>query len=283
MHDRCQRPTECLTARRAQTILARCYELDARRAGPMDATYTEPTFIFAAVVVFAAIFVRALTGFGAALVLVPLLSLVWDLRQVVLLTAIVQVTAGFPVALGSRRQADRATLVPLLAGSICGLVLGAFLLAVLPLDWLRRGLGVLTLLFGISRFTPFAARVITEPSRRLRLLGLPVGFGGGMLTGMIGTGGPPIVAYLQFRLAAAAARRATLLVYFMVLDFVRLPTYLRSGLGSRALFLTVVALIPFALFGTATGNYAHGRLSERVVSTAIAILLVLTGVSLLVK
>ncbi len=249
----------------------------------MDATYTDPTFVFAAVVVFAAIFVRALTGFGAALVLVPLLSLVWDLRQVVIVAAIVQATTGFPVALGARKQADRAALVPLLVGSLCGLALGAFLLAILPLDWLRRGLGLLTLIFGISRFTPIAARVVAEPGRRLRLLGLPVGFGSGMLTGMIGTGGPPVVAYLQFRLATVGARRATLLAYFMVLDFVRLPTYLGSGLGSRGLVLTAVALIPFAILGTATGNYAHGRLSERIVSLGIAILLVLTGVSLLVK
>ena len=249
----------------------------------MDATYADPTFAFAAVVVFAAIFVRTLTGFGAALVLVPLLSLAWDLRQVVLLAAIIQATTGFPVALGARRQAARAALVPLLAASLCGLALGAFLLAVLPLDWLRRGLGALTLLFGISRFTPLAARFIADPSRRLRLLALPVGFGSGILTGMIGTGGPPIVAYLQFRLATHAARRATLLLYFMVLDLVRLPTYLGSGLGSRRLVLTAVALIPFALLGAAAGQYAHGRLSERIVSGAIAILLLLTGVTLVVQ
>ena len=57
---------------------------------------------------------------------------------------------GFPVAIGARKQADRWALVPLLAGSLCGLVLGAFLLAILPLSWLRHGLGVLTLIFGIS-------------------------------------------------------------------------------------------------------------------------------------
>ena len=74
----------------------------------MDATYASPTFAFAALVVFAAIFVRSLTGFGAALVLVPLLSLVWDLRQVVLIAAIVQVATGFPVALGARTTGARA-------------------------------------------------------------------------------------------------------------------------------------------------------------------------------
>jgi uncharacterized membrane protein YfcA len=247
----------------------------------MDATYASPTFAFAALVIFVAIFVRSLTGFGAALVLVPLLSLVWDLRQVVLIAAIVQAATGFPVALGARRQGSRPALVMLLIGSLCGLVVGAFLLSFLPLTWLRRGLGVITLVFGLSRFTPIAARVSPTPTRRLNLLGIPVGFAGGILTGAIGTGGPPIVAYLHYRLNTPAARRATLLLYFMVLDIVRLPGYLRLGIGSTTLLWTGAALIPFAIVGAACGNYAHGRLSERLVAGAIAILLVLTGLLLL--
>ena len=247
----------------------------------MDATYASPTFAFAALVVFAAIFVRSLTGFGAALVLVPLLSLIWDLRQVVVLAAIVQVATGFPVALGARRQAARPALVLLLLGSLCGLAVGALLLGFLPLPWLRRGLGVITLVFGLSRFTPIAARSAPAPTRRLNLLGIPVGFAGGILTGAIGTGGPPVVAYLHYRLATPAARRATLLLYFLILDAIRLPGYLRLGLGSTTLLWTGAALLPFALLGAACGSYAHGRLSERIVAGSIAILLVLTGLLLL--
>lgn len=248
----------------------------------MDATYASPTFAFAALVIFAAIFVRSLTGFGAALVLVPLLSLVWDLRQVVLIAALVQATTGFPVAIGARKAASRSALVTLLLGSLCGLAVGALLLAVLPLPWLQRFLGVLTLIFGISRFTPIAARIAPTPSRRLIVLGVPVGFASGLLTGAIGTGGPPVVAYLHYRLGTPAARRATLLLYFMVLDLIRLPGYLRLGIGSATLLWTGIALIPFALLGAACGNWALGRLSDRIVSQAIAILLVLTGILLII-
>lgn len=248
---------------------------------PMDATYASPTFVFAALIVFAAIFVRSLTGFGAALVLVPLLSLVWDLRQVVLIAAIVQVATGLPLAYSARRQASRPTLLILLIGSLCGLALGAFLLSFLPLPWLRRGLGIITLIFGLSRFRPITTPIAATPTRRLRLLGIPVSFVSGVLTGAIGTGGPPIVAYLHYRLATPIARRATLLVYFMVLDAIRLPGYLRLGIGSTTLLWTGAALIPFAMFGAACGSYAHGRLSERLVAGAIAILLVLTGLLLL--
>ncbi len=247
----------------------------------MDVTYADPTFIAAATVVVVAIFVRTLTGFGAALILVPSLSLFWDLRQVVLLAALVQAVTGFPVALAARRQASRPALMTLLLGSLCGLVVGALLLAVVPLPWLRRGLGLATLLFGLSRFTPIGARVAPVPSRRLALLAVPVGFVSGILMGMIGTGGPPVVAYLHYRLATPLARRATLLCYFMVLDVTRLPGYLRLGIGSRAIFLTGLALVPFALLGALIGNYTHGRASERVVALTVALLLVLTGLLLL--
>lgn len=247
----------------------------------MNATYTDPTFLLAALVVFLAIFVRAITGFGAALVLVPLLSLFWNLRQVVLIGAVVQIATVIPMAITARRDLSRSALVALLAGSLCGLAIGAYLLAILPVPWLRRGLGLLTLFFGISRFTPIAARVAPKPSRALTLLAVPFGFISGILTGMIGTGGPPVVAYLHYRLATPLARRATLLIYFMVLDFVRLPGYLRLGVGSAMVLWTAMALIPFAALGSLAGTYVHGRASEKAVSSAMAVLLILTGVLLL--
>ena len=90
---------------------------------------------------------------------------------------------------------------------------------------------MITLIFGISRFTPIAARVSPEPTQRLNRLGIPVGFVGGILTGAIGTGGPPIVAYLHYRLNTPAARRATLLLYFMVLDSSAYPATCASASG----------------------------------------------------
>ncbi len=247
----------------------------------MEISFASPAFAFTAFVIFVAIFVRTLTGFGAALIMVPMLSLAWDLRQAVVLAALVQAATGFLVAIQSRKDASWSALAVLLTSSLCGLAFGTFLLTILPLVWLRRILGALTLLFGISRFTPIASHVVPVPTTRQQLLGVPVGFIGGLLTGSIGTGGPPIVAYLHYRLSTAATRRATLLIYFMVLDLIRVPGYLRLGIGSTSLLWTGAALIPFALLGIVGGNYALGRLSDRFLSQAIALLLILTGLLLL--
>lgn len=245
-----------------------------------DSAFLNPALLFAALAIFLAIFVRTLTGFGAALVMVPLLSLVWDLRDVVLIAALIQAATGFPIAMQARKSADRRVLVTLLVGSLVGLLLGALLLMLIPLPWLRRGLGVITLAFGLSRFTPVTGRGSLS-GRWLSLAAVPVGFVSGLLTGAIGTGGPPVVAYLHYRLQSVAARRATLLLYFMVLDLLRLPGYLRLGVGSVNLLWVGAALLPFAILGIVAGGLAFGRLSEQAVSRATAGVLVLTGILLL--
>ena len=249
----------------------------------MDATTAHPIFWLAALVVFGAMVVRGITGFGAALVLVPLLSLFWNLRQVVLVAAIVQVATGVPLTAAARREVARRVLAVLLVGSLVGLPLGSLLLSALPLAVLRRGLGALTLALGLSWLLPLRRRVARKP-RRARLaaaLGVATGWASGLLSGAIGTGGPPVVAYLQYRLADPSARRATLLAYFMVIDIVRLVGYLRLGLGGATTLRTAAALAPFALLGSVAGSHIHGRAGARVVALSVACLLVVTGVLLL--
>ena len=247
----------------------------------MDASVADSTFWLAALIVFGAMVVRGITGFGAALVLVPLLSLLWNLRQVVLIAAFVQVITGVPLTVVARREVARRVFVVLLAGSLIGLPLGATLLAMLPLATLRRALGLLTLVFGLSRLLPASRQVALSPGRAVGALGVPAGWVSGLLAGAIGTGGPPVVAYLHYRLPDPLARRATLLAYFMVIDIVRLVGYLRLGIGGAATLWTALALVPFALLGSVAGSHIHSRAAARTVALCVAWLLVATGVLLL--
>ena len=249
----------------------------------MDTTTAHPTFWLAALIVFGAMVVRAITGFGAALVLVPLLGLFWNLRQVVLVAAIVQVATGLPLTMVARRDVTRRVLAVLLVGSLAGLPLGSLLLSALPLTALRRGLGALTLALGLSWLLPLRRRVARKPSRaRLAVaLGVVTGWVSGLLAGAIGTGGPPVVGYLQYRLPDPTARRATLLAYFMVIDIVRLVGYLQLGIGGPTTLRTAAALAPFALLGSVVGSHIHGRAGARVVALCVACLLVVTGALLL--
>jgi uncharacterized membrane protein YfcA len=149
-------------------------------------------FVIAAVIVFSAMVVRGFTGFGGALLMVPLLGLIWEIRLVIVVVAVIQTITGFMLAVMSRRSVDRATLIPVLIWSIVGLAGGSLLLANLPLAWIARILGVITIVIGV---VSLSKRIVVpvQPGRSRGVLTSIVGLIAGVLHGLVGTSGPVII------------------------------------------------------------------------------------------
>ena len=57
---------------------------------------------FAIVIVGVALFVRGMTGFGGSLIMVPFISLVWDIRQAVVIIAVLNLTSSLFLVIESR-------------------------------------------------------------------------------------------------------------------------------------------------------------------------------------
>lgn len=238
-------------------------------------------FLLAALIVFGALLVRGFTGFGGALLMVPLLGLVWDIRQAIVIVALIQVVTGAMLVVMGRRSVDRPTLVPVLVWSIAGLAGGSLLLANLPVDWIARILGVVTI--GIGGITLLRRVSITRtPGRSHRIVTSAVGLTSGILHGLVGTSGPVVVPYLQRVLPSPAQMRSTLLSYFLVLDVLRTGGYVQLGLVSLDLLQRGALLIPLAIVGSLLGSRMHVQVSDEVFRVAVALLLMLSGVLLLV-
>ena len=108
------------------------------------------TLLLAALVALLAFFIQGFTGFGAALVLAPLLLLFLDLHTAIVASAIVQVPVGALLAYQSRRSVDVRAVLRLLPFSLVGLAAGAAALARLDVGWLRQLCGALTALFALD-------------------------------------------------------------------------------------------------------------------------------------
>jgi uncharacterized protein len=236
--------------------------------------------VLAALIVFGAMVVRGFAGFGGALLMVPLLGLVWDIRLAIVAVAIIQTVSGLMLAVMSRKAIDRPTLVPVLIWSIVGLAAGSLLLASLPVEWIARILGVITIIIGIITLARRIV-VVQEPGRSRGLLISGVGLTGGVLHGLIGTSGPVIVPYLQRVLPSPAGMRSTLLAYFLVLDGLRIGGYLQLGLVSADTLQRSALLVPVAILGSVIGSRMHVKVSGDVFRIAVAVLLILAGVLLL--
>ncbi|HLT20981.1 MAG TPA: sulfite exporter TauE/SafE family protein [Thermomicrobiales bacterium] len=227
-----------------------------------------------------AMFVRGFTGFGGALLTVPLLSLLWDVQLAIVVVAAMQVVTGGTLAVTSRRTVARAELVRVLVPSFAGLAAGALLLSELPVEWVAAALGVFSIVAGMNVIVKLRRVVEVRPAS-----GAATGAAGllaGLLQGMVGTGGPVIVPYIQRILPTAAAMRATLLAYFLALDVVRLASYVPLGVAGRDAVAPVLYLLPFGVVASLAGGRLQIQVSETLFRGVVGALLVLAGAMLLI-
>lgn len=165
---------------------------------------------------------QAATGFGYALVAVPVFALLVDVPTAVVATTALGflLTAGAGVA--ERAHVDRRPAVRLFVASLAGMPLGLLLLVRLD-GRLLDALVALTVLAAL----PLVLRTGTLAGRA----GLDVAAGGlsGLLLTSTGMNGPPLVVVLQGSGCSPRALRATLQVVFAGQDLVALAGFALIG------------------------------------------------------
>ena len=108
--------------------------------------------------------VLGLTGFGSALVIVPLLAWRWPLPEVVALTLLMDVPASMFHSGLNWRQVQWVELIRLLPGLVVGSLLGLWLTHEVHSNWPLLVLGVYVALVGLNALRqPSAARAPAAP------------------------------------------------------------------------------------------------------------------------
>jgi uncharacterized protein len=228
-----------------------------------------------------AFFVQGFAGFGAALIMTPLLMFVHDLRTAVVAAAIAQLPVGAMLTYRARTAIDGRMLRLLVPISIVFIVPGSLALGNWETDWLRRIFGGLTMLF--------ALRILVLAGRRLHRQRWPMRGGylagavAGFLGGLFGTSGPPVVVFLENQLSSAAALRATLLSYFLATNVLRLFSYGSTRLLTGPAIQVGLVMIPAALLGGYLGSLLQGRVAARPFRLIVGSLLLLTGLLLVLR
>lgn len=240
---------------------------------PTEVLVLAPFLVFAGYVVF------GITGFGAAPVIIPVLAHFVPLPDAVALCTILDVTSGLMLGFHTHRHADWGELRWLLPFSLLGVVLGVTLLVQLPRDASLLALGVFVCAYAVYALAGRGAER-TLP----RYLAPPAGMAGGIFGALFGVGGPPYVMYLSGRIADAAAMRATITAMLIVNVSARLVAFVAAGvLLQGPLWIAAAALLPVAALGLWTGNRLHGRASRQALVRTIAAVLLVMGISLIVR
>jgi uncharacterized membrane protein YfcA len=149
-------------------------------------------YIFCTIIILVAFGGEALFGFGGGLVAVPLLSLVIDVRNAVVLVSVFQFLIGFLIIKNYRSVAWHL-MPPLLMGMLGGVFVGVYALSFLNVSVLQGLLAVFIFAFLAKTF--FAPQLaVSAPSFAT---GAASGFLAGFFQGCLSMGGLNLVIYLK--------------------------------------------------------------------------------------
>lgn len=222
--------------------------------------------------VLVATIVQQVSGFGFALLAVPLASLAVGPKDAVAIAMAAGFVSSGTMALRLRPRVRRTELRRLLLGAAVGLPLGVAGLATVPEDPLRVALAVVVLAM-VAVLASGYRRPSTAPTTQVG-----AGVLSGLLNGSLGTGGPPVIVLLQAAATEQHAFRATTTAFFAVCDVVAIPLILLSGAARPEAWLAAAISIPTLVVGDAVGHRLAFRIDPEQFRRLVLGLLVATAV-----
>lgn len=224
--------------------------------------------------------VKVLLGFGAGLIAVGLMALVLpELQDAVVLLLLITLPGELFVVASCRRQIRWRGVALVLVGLAGGIPLGTAALRLGDPQIVLIGLGAFLVAVGLLfALLPLGLHLSLHP-----LWGTFAGFLGGTLSGMFGTGGPPLILFYRLAGLPKAAFRGQLMAVFLATTAVRLPTYIAGGLVTPPRLWAALAVAPVVLAGIVVGHRVQLRLDERTFQRLVALALALLGVLLLLR
>ncbi|MBL8323617.1 MAG: sulfite exporter TauE/SafE family protein [Rubrivivax sp.] len=220
-------------------------------------------------------------GFGANIVAIPLLAHWMPLRFAVPMMLVLDLAAAGFMGLKNRHLVEGRELLRLVPWLLCGMVIGATVLA-------QAHEALLLALLGA--FVLAVAAWSLHADRRQGAAGSPVpagwsvpaGLVGGVFSALFGSGGPLYTLYLARRVRDPSRLRATVATLILGAASTRGVLFVANGLMAQpGLLTTALAALPAGAAGYFIGSRLHARLPAARVRQGVWLLLMASGASLL--
>ena len=158
---------------------------------------------------------RGFSGFGGAMVYMPLIAAIYDPRIAAVTILLVDFVSATPFAIPEVRRCTWREVAPLSVAMAAGLPIGVWLLIVLDPIVLRWCIAVMVL----SLVPMLASGWRYHGAPRLPMT-IGVGLFSGVTAGAVLIAGPPVILYWLGGGNSAKIVRANLMVFFMICDIV---------------------------------------------------------------
>ncbi len=219
----------------------------------------DPALIAAIAAAMIAGIVRGFSGFGGALIFMPVASALLDPKLAAVAFLVIDEVLTLPMAVKAIPLVRWRTVLPAAIAAMATIPFGAWLLAhgdPLTLRWAICAV-VIALLVLLASGIRYHGEPHWAPS-------LGVGATSGVLGGVAQVSGPPVIVYWMSGPHAHNVIRANMFAYFMLMSGSTFLSYFWNGLFTAEAFRLILILGP----AYALALFLGGRLFGRAASTA---------------
>lgn len=223
-------------------------------------------------------FLQGLTGFGFALIALPLMGLFMDIKISIPLIILLALCISVTLSIQLRSSINLKSIYALMAATIPGIPLGVYTLKHIPAEYLAMSLGVLMI-----AFTSY--QLLAKPApRHLGIFSTALaGFLSGVIGGSIGAGGPPVIIYSTMQPWSKDQAKATLAFYFTISGILISMTHAYSGLITQEVMHLFLISLPALVIGIFLGTFTYTRLSDHGYKKLAFILVFILGCTMIYK
>ncbi|MES2322292.1 MAG: sulfite exporter TauE/SafE family protein [Pseudomonadota bacterium] len=200
-------------------------------------------------------------GFGSALggIGVPIMALAMSPLQA---TAILLPVLCLMDLVGLRvyfRKWDSANLKIMLPGALLGIAIGTITFGLMSENQIRIAVGAIAVAFAINTWLGLAARQHAAGASVVK--GTFWSAASGLTSFLAHAGGPPVMVYLLPQRLDKVTYVATISVFFLVVNAVKLVPYAWLGQFSAANLVTALVLAPLVPLGVWLGVWLQNRVN----------------------
>ncbi len=239
---------------------------------------TAGNIILLSLIIFAASVVRGFTGFGLALVAVPLLQFLMPVTDTAVFIAMINFIFSILYYRRSKRVVSNQPLGAMALWTGAGVAAGTVILKFINPAFIQLGWGVIIIfiVFALWRGVDFHIR---SDKTALTLSGLL----GGLLSGATGITGPPVAVILSSMKTPKEKFNAVISLFILFAVSYALLFYFITGLIRQETLLLALCSVPALIAGLYTGDKLVARISQNSFTNIVYVVLVMMGLITLFK
>jgi len=214
-----------------------------------------------------AAFVRGLTGFGMAILLVPILALALPPVEAVVLTNALSLMIGATELRTLVRDAEKSAWA-IGAAVVLTTPLGLYALSL-------TGANAARLVIALIALSAFVAILLPRRGEGAagKLVTGSVGVLSGLMTGYAGMPGPPVVPFYAGRTLPRATIKASMQLIFTIAASAGLASATWLGILRGELLLFALVMLPMIIAGNRLGARVSGKISDPVWRVTVGLIL----------